>query len=158
MVSMKEIIRKIVLIFFCAYSAFFFVGGILAPILAHFKYYDLSATFTSLYVYSCHQQPDRCFWILGYPMALCCRCLGFYIGVFITGFVAIFDKLHMNLKTFIILLLITIIDIVINYGLGIRHNTGNITRFIIGLIMGLLFVVFISHLFKRQWRKVNNEN
>ena len=151
---------KIVLYFvLCLYSAFFFIGSTLAPILAHFKYYDLSAILTSLYIYSCHQEPDRCFWIFGYPVALCCRCLGFYIGVFITGLIDIFDKLHINLKIFIILFLITVIDIVINYGFGIRHlNTGNITRFIIGLIMGLLFIVFISHLFKRQWRKVSNEN
>ena len=155
---MKNKIRKIVILLFCLYSAFFFIGGLMAPVLAHYKFYDLSATLTSLYVYSCHQQPDRSFWILGYPMALCCRCLGFYIGVFIAGFVDIFDKLKINLKTFIILLLISVIDIVINYGLGERHNTGNITRFVVGLIMGLLFVVFISHLFKRQWRKGRNEN
>ena len=156
---MKDKIRKIIISLFCLYSAFFFIGSTLAPILAHFKYYDSSAMLTSLYVYSCHQEPDRCFWILGYPVALCCRCLGFYIGVFITGLIDIFDKLNINLKTFIILLLITVIDIVINYGFGIRHfNTGNITRFIVGLIMGLLFIVFISHLFRRQWRKGNNED
>ena len=155
---MKKKLRIVILLFFCLYSAFFFVGSMLAPIFAHLKYYDLSAILTSTYIYSCHQQPDRCFWILGYPVALCCRCLGFYVGVFITGFMDIFDKLHINLKTYIILLLITIIDITINYGLGVRHNTGNITRFIIGLIMGLLFTVFISYLLRKQWRKGKNEN
>lgn len=151
---------KIELIFIlCLYSAFFFIGSTLAPILAHFKYYDLSAILTSLYVYSCHQEPNRCFWILGYPVALCCRCLGFYIGVFITGFIDIFDKLHIDFKTFIILFLITVIDIIVNYGFGIRHyNTGNTIRFIIGLIMGLLFIVSISHLFEMQWRKESNED
>ena len=150
---MKSALRRILVLFFCLYSAFFFVGGIAAPILAHFKYYDLSSMFTSLYLYSCHQQPDRTFWIFGYPMALCCRCLGFYIGVFIFGILDLFDKLKVNFKTFIILLLITIIDIIINYGLVMRHNTGNITRFIVGLIMGLLFITAISYLFKRNWRK-----
>ena len=150
--------RKFIILLFCIYSAFFFVGSLLAPILAHFKFYDLSATFTSLYVYSCHQQPDRSFWIFGYPVALCCRCLGFYIGVFVASIINIFDKLNVNLKTFIILLIVVTIDITINYGLGVKHNTGNITRFIIGLIMGLLFVVAICHLFNRKWRKESNEN
>ncbi len=155
---MKIIIKKIFILFLCLYSAFFFVGSTLAPILAHYKQYDLSATLTSLYIYSCHQQPDRTFWILGYPAALCCRCLGFYIGVCISGIFELFDKLKINFKTFIFLFSISIIDIFINYGLKERHNTGNLTRFIIGLIMGLLFIVVVSHLFNRQWRKGSNEN
>lgn len=156
---MKKKFKIALISILCLYSAFFFIGSILAPILAHYKYYNLSAMLTSLYVYSCHQEPNRCFWILGYPVALCCRCLGFYIGVFISGIIDIFDKLHITLKTFVILFLATVVDIVVNYGFGIRHyNTGNITRFIIGLIMGLLFIVILSHLFRRQWRKVRDEN
>jgi len=101
-------------------------------------------------MFSCHQQPDRSFWLLGYPVALCCRCLGFYCGVVISGIVAIFDKLKINLKWFIGLALLCAVDIYINYGLGIRvHNTGNITRFIVGVVMGLLFVVILQVLCER---------
>jgi uncharacterized membrane protein len=61
----------------------------------------------------------------------------------------------MNIKTFLILLIITFIDIFVNYGMGIRaHNTGNITRFCVGLIMGLLFVVVLKFLFERKWRRL----
>jgi len=28
----------------------------------------------------CHQMPERSLWILGYPMAVCSRCLGIYLG------------------------------------------------------------------------------
>ena len=28
----------------------------------------------------CHQQPERCFWIFGAPVAVCARCLGIYLG------------------------------------------------------------------------------
>jgi uncharacterized membrane protein len=149
---MKQKIRKIIITLFVLYSAFFFIGSTLAPIMAHIKQYDFSAILTSLYMYSCHQQPDRSFWILGYPVALCCRCLGFYIGVFICGLVDIFDRLKMSFKWFIALFVISVIDIYINYGLAERHNTGNVTRFVIGLIMGLLFVSIISYLFKKEWR------
>lgn len=155
---MKLRIKNFIIILFCLYSAFFFIGGILAPILAHFKQYDISATLTSLYVYSCHQQPDRTFWILGYPAALCCRCLGFYTGVFIFGIMEVYNKLHLKPKVYIILLLITIIDLIINYGYRIRHyNTGNITRFIVGLIMGLLFIVCIKSVFNIKLRKEKYE-
>ena len=155
---MKQKIRKIIILLFCLYSAFFFIGSTLAPIMAYMKHYDFSALLTSLYMYSCHQQPDRSFWILGYPMALCCRCIGFYLGVFIFGFIDIFDRLRVSLKTFVTLLIISIIDIVINYGLQERHNTGNVTRFIVGIIMGLLFVSVISYLFKKEWRIKKHEN
>lgn len=31
---------------------------------------------------TCHQLPDRCFHILGSPMAVCARCFGAYLGFF----------------------------------------------------------------------------
>ncbi|MBR2069451.1 MAG: DUF2085 domain-containing protein [Candidatus Gastranaerophilales bacterium] len=155
---MRQKIRKIIILFFCLYSAFFFLGSLLAPIMAYMKQYDFSALLTSLYMYSCHQQPDRSFWIFGYPMALCSRCFGFYFGVIVFGIFELLNKLKISLKTFIILLIITVIDIIINYGLPQRYNTGNITRFVVGMIMGLLFVVILSFLLKKEWRVVRHEN
>ncbi len=32
----------------------------------------------------CHQIPSRCFYVYGYPLAVCARCLGVYFG-FLTG-------------------------------------------------------------------------
>lgn len=104
-------------------------------------------------MYSCHQQPDRSFWILGYPIALCARCLGVYVGTIISSFLILMNKIKINKKNVIILLSIISIDIFINYGLGIRtHNTGNITRFTIGLIMGILIAYGINKIieFKRR--------
>ncbi len=36
-------------------------------------------------VYSplCHQNPSRCFVLFGYPLAVCTRCLGIYVGFFL---------------------------------------------------------------------------
>lgn len=151
---MKNRIRIILLILFSLYSAYFFIGSTLAPILAHNQYYDLSAKLTSIFVYSCHQQPDRSFWLLGYPVALCCRCYGVYFATMITSIVAIFNKLKLNKITIIILILISAIDIYINYGMGIRvHNTGNIIRFIVGIIMGLLITVCINGIFNIKKEK-----
>lgn len=143
---MKNIIKKIILVLFCVYSAFFFIGSTLAPIMAHFQQYDISGILTSLYMFSCHQQPDRSFWFFGYPVALCCRCYGFYLGVIISTVLALFNKLNFSKKVFFILLTICVIDIIINYGLGLRLNTGNITRFIIGIIMGILFTKFLCYI------------
>jgi len=150
---LRKIIRNVLLIGFCLYSSFFWIGATLAPILAHFEQYDLSGILTALYMFSCHQQPDRSFWLFGYPVALCCRCYGFYLGVTISSVIALFDKLIIKRRWIVILSAVTIIDIFINYGLGVRLNTGNITRFIVGLIMGLLFTVFLCYITSKLWRR-----
>jgi uncharacterized membrane protein len=35
----------------------------------------------------CHQMPERSLWILGYPMSVCARCLGIYLG-YVAGLLA----------------------------------------------------------------------
>ena len=150
---MRIKIRYIVLTFFCIYSIFFFLGGTLAPLMAKCGYYDFSSELYFIYFHSCHQQPDRSFWFVGYPVALCCRCYGFYLGVIIFSILALFNKLKINLKVFSILAMISLIDIYINYGLGMRLNTGNYTRFFVGIVMGLLFTTLICYILKLEWRK-----
>ena len=93
---MEVIIKKFLLVLFCFYSAFFFAGSLLAPVLAHYHFYDLSAVLTSTFMFSCHQQPDRSFWVLGYPVALCARCLGFYLGVMLTSGFMVFKQIKIN--------------------------------------------------------------
>jgi len=34
----------------------------------------------------CHQAPSRCFYLFGFPLAVCTRCLGIYLG-FLSGIV-----------------------------------------------------------------------
>lgn len=145
---MKNRIRITFFILFTTYSLFFVIASTLAPVMAHYGHYELSAKLTSMFMYSCHQQPDRTFWFLGYPMALCCRCYGVYIGTAISSIFAIYNKLKINKYLVMLFVLISGIDIYINYGMGIRvHNTGNVTRFIVGIMMGLLITIGINALF-----------
>lgn len=145
---MKKI-SNIIIFVFSLYSCFFVIGSISAPLSAYFHNYELSAKLTSVYIYSCHQEPERSFWILGYPCALCCRCLGFYSGVSVGGLFALFNKLKISSRIFLVLFIFCFIDILINYFFGIRtYNTGNLTRFTVGIIMGLLFVTILQFIFK----------
>lgn len=137
-------LRKFLLVVFCIYSLFFVIGSTLAPITAHFGLYDLSGKLTATYMYSCHQQPTKSFWLMGYPIALCARCYGFYIGVVISTILALFNKFRINLKTFFIILLLVIIDLFINYIL--KHTTGIYLRFTTGLFMGTIFTITISYI------------
>ena len=153
---MKNFIKNFLLSLFCIYSLYCLLGSIAAPIMACLTKYDLSAKLTSLFIYSCHQQPDRSFWLLGYPIALCCRCLGFYLGVAISTIVALIGKFNLKLRYFVIFLLFTTTDIFANF---IWHkDTRNITRFITGIIMGLLFTMVLNYICNINRRKMKNEN
>ncbi len=149
---MRSIIKKTVIIFFLLYSLFFVVGSTLSPVFAHFKLYEQSSFLTSLYLHACHQQPDRSFWFFGYPLALCCRCYGFYTGVVISSITVLFNKFKLGFKVFSLLLFLIIIDIILNF--IVQINTGNIIRFTVGIIMGFLFISTLSYLL--DYKKENN--
>ena len=148
---MKNKIKNTILLIFCIYSLFFLIGSILAPIMAHFKQYDLSGILTATYMFSCHQRPERSFWIFDYPVALCCRCLGFYLGIILSSLVALIKKQYLPIKTFYLLLFTSLIDILSNCIFKINTHKG--TRFFIGIIMGTIFVTLICYGFKHKKEK-----
>lgn len=54
-------------------------AAVLAPLLAggsHPAAFLLYAAFS----WACHQHPERCWQLAGYPLAVCVRCLGLYSG------------------------------------------------------------------------------
>ncbi|MCJ7681492.1 MAG: DUF2085 domain-containing protein, partial [Candidatus Aminicenantes bacterium] len=57
----------------------------LAPVL-HRQGHPLGALLYGAFAPTCHQIPSRCFSIAGFPLAVCSRCLGIYVG-FLTGFI-----------------------------------------------------------------------
>lgn len=140
---MKNNIKNLILIILCLYSSFFVVGSVCAPICAHYNQFDLSGKLTAIYMFSCHQNPSRSFWILNYPAALCCRCLGFYIGVTVSSLVVLVKKYRMLYKKFAILLVAALADIVCNY--VFKLNTGNFVRFLAGIALGVSFITLICY-------------
>ena len=56
---------------------------VLAPIASFFNATQFSDAMYAAYGFICHQIPERSFWILGQPLAVCARCFGIYAGVFI---------------------------------------------------------------------------
>ena len=146
--SMKFKIKKIIFLFLFVYSAFFFAGSSLAPIMAGMGQYEFSAKLTSLYMYSCHQQPDRSFWILGYPVSLCCRCYGVYFSTMICSLFVFLDKFKIKKLILLLIIFVSLADLFFNFVIG--YNTGNITRFIMGIFMGIIIVAFINKIFSSK--------
>jgi uncharacterized membrane protein len=90
----------------------------------------------------CHQIPSRSFFLFGYPLAVCGRCLGIYFG-FIIGTLmypllkGLSNTTLPKTKTFILFSLPIIFDTLGNF-LRI-WMTPNLPRFIIGFLWGLIF-------------------
>ena len=136
------------------YSIFLILRSTSAPIMAYLHKYDLSAQLTSLYMFSCHQQPDRSFWIFNYPIAICCRCYGFYLGIIISSLLMLLiENLKINIKTIITMSVIILVDLAINY-FKQNVNTGNFVRFTVGLMMGMIFIIIIDQILTIKRRKV----
>ncbi len=154
-VSDKKIKKNIILIILGMYSAFFVIGSVLAPVLAHLKMYEYSANLTYLFSHSCHQQPLKSFCLLGYPVALCCRCLGIYIGTSIFAFLNVFKNLKYNKLFIMLMILLTVIDMSINY--IFKYSTGLYPRFISGISSGILIVLGIVFIFDVIEKRRSNE-
>lgn len=134
---------KVFLYLFLIYTLFFIICGFLAPILAHNKLYYMADLVYLLMHKSCAQEALRCFWILGYQMAICARCLGAYIGVAIGIIFLLFGKCFNN-KIYISLILIAFGEILLEF-LKI-YNGNNYIRFFAGTALGFFIIISINYL------------
>ncbi len=151
---MKKNLKRIFLMVFGLYCLYLALCAILSPIMAHIHQYDLSAKLTALFMFNCHQRPERTFWIFGYPMALCARCFGTYLGCAVSCFLELFNKLNINKNVIIALIIFSFGDVLINFIIK-GFNSGNFVRFFAGICLGIVIVKIISYLFNLKGK--NNE-
>ena len=92
---------------------------VLAPFFAS-RGFKMVGLIYSVFSPICHQIPSRCFVLFGYPMAVCSRCLGIYLGFFIGTllfpFVQGFTKISVpKTKVFVLVTLPIAIDTAGNF-------------------------------------------
>lgn len=140
---------KGLIIVIIVYTLFFIIGSLLAPIFASAKYYIYADKLYGLLSASCSQEAMRSFWINGYQMAICSRCLGIYLGVIIASILGLFNKNFNNLGLLIFFIL----------GFGEKAiemfiwNSNNYFRLISGLFLGVFILTIILSLFKIKERR-----
>ena len=113
------------------------------PALAKLHCYDLFDAVMALFVGNCHQQTIRSFWLAGYPLAVCCRCLGIYAGVALGCCHTLFRQGAFK-KEWLVLLVIGIMEKVLEAFITLPPNLawlGNTSRFIAGF-----WVAFVGYL------------
>jgi uncharacterized membrane protein len=87
----------------------------------------------------CHQIPDRSFFLLGHPLAVCHRCFGLYLGFFFGSFIQ-FPFLYRSLLSRRLCVASACLPVLLDVFLsrcGLWHSTGT-SRFLMGLFSGCL--------------------
>ena len=113
---------------------------VLAPYLRR-RGVRLNALIYGVFAPTCHQLPSRSFHLWGFPMAVCGRCTGIYLG-FLAGMLAypILRRLGREdtprALTFVILSLPMAVDALGNFFNA--WSTGNVLRLITGFIWGTI--------------------
>jgi hypothetical protein len=73
--------RPLIMWSFVVIGVLIFVGLVVAAPLAQANGLQwLSFTVYETFSHFCHQSPERSFYIAGYPLAVCARCTGLYVG------------------------------------------------------------------------------
>jgi len=117
-----------------------------APILLSLAHHKSASVFYLSFSFLCHQNPDRSFFLAGYPLPVCHRCLGIYFGLCIGSLIGFrflpqasrFRLLYIAASAIPILL-----DVAIS-SLGLWSGMG-LVRFITGLWFGCLISIFLLY-------------
>lgn len=118
------------------------IAGVITPILICLENYSWYFTLHHLLGKTCHQAVERCFYILDYPVGICCRCTGIYVGITLLLMNYFFFKNKIiKWKYTIIISFIGLAEKVIEI-LGIYNGT-NLLRFISGFFLGVGLILII---------------
>lgn len=143
MKSTKFNFTKIFLWFLLVYTLFFILCGFSAPILAFYKQYATADLIYALMRRSCLQDAVRCFWIFGYQMAICARCLGAYCGV-ILGIIFYLRGFNFNKKIYISMIILAFGEILLEYFK--IYSANNYIRYFAGFALGMFIIISIYYL------------
>lgn len=121
--------------------AFVCVAILAAPILQARGHVFASSMFYALFAPVCHQNPARSFTIFGHSWAVCQRCSGIYLGLFLASWVpfemnGILDSISRRRIWVLCGTAPLILDVFLQSA-GLWTNTP-VSRFITGLLFGIM--------------------
>ena len=116
-----------------AFSAVLLILALSAPLGFADGYHFLS--------FFCHQIEDRSFQTAGHAWGLCARCIGIYGGVFLLYLVLITNDRHQLYQQVFYLSLASLAILLVEkaFYIAAGMDTGNITRTLIGMGLGMSF-------------------
>ncbi len=128
-------------------GALFFVGLLVAAPLAQANGLQwFSFAVYEAFSHVCHQTPERSFYIAGYPLAVCARCTGLYVGfAAAVAFYPVMTSLKRTHAPERKWLFIAAAPLAIDFALGffgIWENS-HLSRLLTGALLGAVSVFFI---------------
>ncbi|MGD2250343.1 MAG: DUF2085 domain-containing protein [Candidatus Methanofastidiosia archaeon] len=127
---------------------------ILAPYLAYKEYTYFSDHIYQYFSSFCHQRPERSFFLLGYPLAVCARCTFIFIGI-LAGMVLYplwFGK-GVHYKTVIIFSVPVLVD---GFTQVLFRESTNATRAATGFLLGIILPFYLMPKFIKALHDKNN--
>ena len=106
----------------------------------------LSFTVYETFSHFCHQTPERSFYIAGYPLAVCARCTGLYVGfAAAVAFYPVMTSLKRTHAPERKWLFIAAAPLAIDFALGFLGvwENSHLSRFLTGALLGAVSVFFI---------------
>jgi len=117
-----------------------------APVAAATNHPQVAQFTYQLFHFLCHQLPERSYFIVGHPLAVCARCVGIYLGFLL---LLLAYPLVRSLRETSLphrrWLLLAAAPLLIDFGLtflGIWENT-HTSRFVTGFLFGAVTVFYI---------------
>jgi uncharacterized membrane protein len=117
-----------------------------APVAAAENHGSTAGVIYAAFSKICHQRPERSFFIMGYPLAVCSRCTGLYVGF---SLALITYPLVRSLQTVTApdrkWLFLAAVPMALDFTLtftGIWENTHS-SRFLTGLLLGSVAVFYV---------------
>lgn len=103
----------------------------------------------------CHQQFDRSFELLGFPMYLCARCTGIFsgmlVGLMLIPLMKPLASVYRRWSNWILYAMIAINLLSVSVELVFSHEWTNLSRLAMGLGLGLSIpLLFIDHFIKHK--------
>jgi uncharacterized membrane protein len=157
-VDLQYLVARRALLFFLGLLC---LSILAAPFLTSLRHPVPAAVFYLSFSTVCHQIPERCFTLLGYPLAVCQRCSGIYFGLWIGAL--LYPAIPEIIRCRVIRrswVLGAIIFLALDAGLalmGLWTNTP-LTRFASGMVFGasssiLLLTGIAEFLRDRPWKQ-----
>lgn len=130
-----------------AVGALAFVGLIFsAPLaLSEGRVFFAQAVYRGFHL-ACHQIPERSFYLAGYPLAVCARCAGIYLGF--AGAAVVYPLVRSLRHTETparAWLLVSVLPLTVDFALGfsgVWENT-HLSRFTTGALLGAVSVFYV---------------
>jgi uncharacterized membrane protein len=128
-------------------GAFVFVGlPVAAPLAQANGLQWFSFSVYEAFSHICHQTPERSFYFAGYPLAVCARCTGLYVGfaaaVSFYPVITSLKRTHAPERKWLFIAAAPLaIDFALGF-LGVWENS-HLSRFLTGALLGAVSVFFI---------------